>query len=245
MKIYMDIEQGSDAWKRLRIGIPTASNFGRIVTNKKGDLSAQAANYALRLVAERLLNETSDTSIPNPWVERGKEMEPQAVRQYEFQFDVVTVPVSFITTDDGLIGCSPDRLVAAGDQRVAAEIKCPSPAVQLGYLLNGLDDDYRPQVQGQLYVAELDRVDLFSYHPQMPAALVQTHRDDAYLAKLSAALRQFVALLDDMHQRALKLGAFQPTARATTPSEIREIADINREFRVENERRFVKEGWTG
>lgn len=243
MKIYLEVQQGTDAWHALRLGKPTASNFAKIVTKKKADLSAQAADYALRLVAERLLNQTAAESFDGPWLERGKEMEPLAVRQYEFQHDVVTVPVGFITTDDGRIGCSPDRLVA-GKERVALEIKCPSQHVHLGYLLNGVDEEYKPQVQGQIFVAELDRAELYAFHPQMPPALVRTPRDAEYIAKLSAALRQFVDVLDDMHRRALAIGAFQPMARATTPGEIREVSDINDEFRRENERRFVKEGFT-
>jgi hypothetical protein len=107
-----------------------------------------------------------------------------------------------------------------------------------------VDDDYKPQVQGQIYVAELDRADLYSFHPQCPAALVQTARDGDYIAKLAAALRQFNDTLNDMHQRALKLGAFQPMPRATTPAEIREIADLDKEFRKENEKRFAEEGFT-
>lgn len=242
MKIYLDVEQGSDAWKALRLGIPTASSFNKIVTKKKAELSAQAADYALRLVAERLLNMTASESFEGPWLERGKELEPMAVRQYEFQREVVTVPVGFITTDDGRIGCSPDRLVAEKTARVALEVKCPSQHVHLGYLLDGVNEDYRPQVMGQLFVAELDRADLYSFHPQMPAALIHTPRDEDYIAKLRDALARFVDLLDDMHRRALAIGAFQPMARQA--GEIREVKDINDEFRKENERRFVKEGFT-
>lgn len=244
MKIYQDIAQGSDAWHKLRLGIPTASNFSKIVTKVKADLSAQAADYALRLVAERLLNQTTAETFDGPWMERGKELEPMAAKQYEFQHEVVTVPVGFITTDDGTLGCSPDRLVAHPSMKLALEIKCPSQHVHLGYLLNGVDDAYKPQVQGQILIAELDRADLYAYHPQMPAALVSTPRDEPYVAKLSAALRQFVVLLDEMHKRALALGAFQPMARASTPADIKEIADINREFRIANERLFVQEGFT-
>lgn len=247
MKIYTGVEQGSEAWLALRIGIPTASMFGKIVTTKKAELSAQAHNYALRLVAERLLNTPATLfggDFSGPWMERGRELEPMAVKQYEFEHDVQTVPVAFITTDDGRLGCSPDRLVVS-KQRIGLEIKSPSPQVHLGYLLDGLDDDHKPQIQGQLLVGELDRVDLYSYNPAMPPALIQTVRDEPYAAKLQAALLRFADILDDMTTRARAIGAFQPTARATTPSEIREIADINREFRVENERRFVKEGWTG
>ena len=244
MKLYMDVAQGSEAWKALRLGRPTASNFHKVVTNKKCQLSAQAADYALRLVAERLLNMTASESFEGPWLERGKELEPMAVKQYEFQFDVVTVPVGFITTDDGRIGCSPDRLVADPTRKIGLEIKCPSQHVHLGYLLNGVNEDYKPQVMGQLLVAELDRADLYAFHPHCPPALIHTARDEDYIAKLKDALGQFVDLLDDMHARALAIGAFQPVARASTAGEIQEIADINAEFRKASERRFVKDGFT-
>ncbi len=246
MKIFTGIEQGSDAWHKLRLGIPTASQFHKIVTPKKAGLSAGAHEYALRLVAERLLNMSAAESLSGlQWMDRGKELEPMAVRQYEFQNEVVTVPVGFITTDDGTLGCSPDRLVVDGDvPKLALEVKCPSQHVHLGYLLDGTTDDYKPQVMGQILVAELDRADLYSYHPQMPPALIRTTRDEPYLEKLAAALRAFTDILADMSARAQALGAFQPVARAVTPSEIREIDDLQREFRKVNEARFVKEGFT-
>lgn len=244
MKIYQDVQQGTDAWHRLRLGIPTASNFAKIVTKVKADLSAQAADYALRLVAERLLNQTAAESFEGPWLERGRELEPMAVKQFEFVHEVVTVPVGFITTDDGTMGCSPDRLVADPSRKWALEVKCPSQHVHLGYLLNGVGADHKPQVQGQILIAELDRADLYSFHPLMPEALVTTTRDEPYIAKLSAALKQFNATLHDMHQRALKLGAFQPMSRIGSSGEVKEITDINAAFRIENERRFVKEGFT-
>jgi hypothetical protein len=243
LKIYTGVAQGSDDWLHLRRGIPTASNFHRVVTKKKADLSAQAADYALRLVAERLLNMTTESSFQNQWMERGKDLESFAVKQYEFQHDLQTVPVSFITTDDGTIGCSPDRLVVS-DQRIAVEIKCPSPHVHLGYLLDGVTDDYKPQVQGQILVAELERADLYAFHPHCPPVLIQTKPEPEYIAKLSDALKSFATLLDEMTERAKKLGAFQPLRRVTTPGMVREVTDINDELRRENERRFVKEGFT-
>jgi hypothetical protein len=129
-----------------------------------------------------------------------------------------------------------------GDQRIAVEIKCPSPHVQLGYLLDGVTDDYRPQVMGQILIGELERADLYAFHPQCPPALIQTGRDDEYLKKLADALGAFNGTLADMFERAKKLGAFQPVPRVA--SEVREVTDINKEFRKETERRFVKEGFT-
>lgn len=243
MKIYADVVQGTEQWLDLRKGIPTASEFHRIVTPKKCELSKGAVDYALRLVAERLLNQPAGQVIENPWVERGKELEPMAVRQYEFQYDAVTYPVGFITTDDGSIGCSPDRLVLGG-ARVALEIKCPSPHVHLGYLLNGTDDDYKPQVQGQIYVAELDRAELYSFHPQMPPARIQNTRDDPYVAKLADALARFNENLRGLLERALALGVFQAAPRPVAKAEAVELADLERHFRSETRLRLEKEGFT-
>jgi len=241
VKIY-DVTQGSEAWLHLRLGIPTASNFHKIVTPKKCELSKGAIDYALRLVAERLLNATSESSIQNPWVERGKDLEPMAVQQYEFTHDVQTVPVGFITTDDGTAGCSPDRLVV-GDAKVALEIKCPSPHVHLGYLLHGTDDDYKPQVQGQILVAELDRAELYSFHERMPPALIRNTRDEEYVARLAAALQRFNENVLVMLDRARALGVYQPMPRAVTPAEAVEMADLARRLRFESELRMQKEGF--
>jgi hypothetical protein len=245
VKIYADVLQGSDQWHALRLGIPTASAFDKIVTAKRCDLSAGAHAYALRLVAERLLNQpTAQTGgdFSGPWMERGKELEPDAVRMYEWQYEAKTFPVGFITTDDGRIGCSPDRLVLGG--KVALEIKCPSPQVHLGYLLDGTADEYRPQVQGQILVAELERAELFAYHPQMPPAHIVNKPDAEYQAKLHSALSKFVDLLDEMQAKAIAIGAFQPIARATTPVETIEMAEIAAAFKAETAMKMAKEGFT-
>lgn len=243
MKLYVDVEQGSEQWLALRAGIPTASNFDKIVTPKKCELSKGATDYALRLCAEKLLNAPLGQVIENPWMERGKELESFAVRQYEWQREVDTFPVGFITTDDGRIGCSPDRLVL-GKERAAVEIKCPSPHVHLGYLLNGTNDDYKPQVQGQILVAELEWAHLYSYHPQMPPALIETAPDPDYIEKLSDALSRFVDMLAGMFERAKEMGAYQPTPRAVTPAEALDVETANRRFREEAERRMLAAGFS-
>ena len=50
MQIH-DVEQHSDAWYSLRAGMPTASEFSKIVTSK-GEASKSAAVYARTLAAE-------------------------------------------------------------------------------------------------------------------------------------------------------------------------------------------------
>lgn len=242
MKIYL-MEQRSDAWRQARLGIPTASNFHKIVTPKKCELSKGATDYALRLCAERLLNMTSESSIDNPWMERGIALEADAVRQFEFQYDVATVPVGFVTNDEGSIGCSPDRLVVS-DKRIAVEIKTPAPHVHLGYLLFSTDDAYLPQVMGQIFVAELDRAILYSFNPQAPPAAIEHAPDKPYIEKLAEALKRFNTNLFEMERRARALGVYQPMPRVVTPVEAVEAADLARHFKHESAMRMQREGFT-
>ena len=187
--IVHDVEQGSEAWLKLRLGIPTASDFHKIVT-PTGKLSAQSKAYANRLIAESLLGYPLDSLDGLPCIERGKDLEAEAVRLYEFTTGNTADVVGFCTTDDGQIGASPDRLVGECGQ---LEIKCPSPQTHVGYLRDGIDTAYMPQIQGQMAVTGRKWCDFFSYHPSMPPVRVRVERDETYIEKLSEALAAFNA----------------------------------------------------
>lgn len=212
MKIDLTIQQGSEAWETARLGIPTASQFHRVVTPVKCELSAQRKDYALKLVAERLLRVPVKSDASTEFMEHGKEFEPWAVKTYETENGVTTVPVGFITTDDGRLGCSPDRLVT-GDKsapKLGLEVKCPSFWVHLKHHIYGPGDNYKPQVMGQIYVGEFDRIDFYSYHPQSERPLtLGTYRDEPYIKTLSAALRDFADELDALTEKARALGIHQ------------------------------------
>ncbi len=211
--IIVDCIQGSDAWIKARLGIPTASEFHKIVTPAKGDLSKQSRGYAHQLVAEILLGEPCGTNIENmEWVARGRLLEPMAAQQYEFANDVETRAVGFITTDCGRIGCSPDRLVVG--VRGLLEIKACAPGTHMGYILDGVGESYRPQVQGQLAVAEAEWCDLLAYHPALPPVTIRTTRDEPYIAKMRAALAEFLDMRDSMLERARSSGFFNPVKEA-------------------------------
>lgn len=206
MKIHRDIAQGSQDWFAARRGIPTASEFHLVVTPTRGDLSKSARKYAYRLLAERLLNFTTQTLEGQHWIERGKDLEPMAVNQFELVLGIETEPVGLIVTDDGALAASPDRLVIGRPE--AVEIKCPAPHTHIGYLLDGPSDDYRPQVQGQLLVGKLELVHFYSYSERMPPCLVSTPRDEPYIEKLSTTLGQFGEMLAQLEERARSLGMF-------------------------------------
>jgi YqaJ-like viral recombinase domain len=216
---FYNVAQGSDEWYRLRIGRPTSSQFHRIVT-PKGEPSKQAMAYLYRLVAERLLNETLDDDIGFvSYVRDGKEREPQAVQLFNFTNEVQLEPGGFITTDDGRLGASPDRVLKGMKEGV--EVKCPAPQTQIKYLLDGPGDDYRAQVQGHLLVADaFQAVHFYTFHPQMPPFHKVTLPDRHYQVALRSALSAFCDALDIMHERAKSLGAYAVTRRAVTPAEL-------------------------
>jgi hypothetical protein len=193
VKIH-NVEQLSPEWHRLRLSIPTTSEFKRIVT-PTGKLSAQATGYLHRLLAEWILGrELDEDALETKWMERGRALEPEAVASYEFETERITETVGFITSDDGLIGCSPDRLIVG--EPGLLEIKCPAPQTHVGYMLRRtVDKDYWPQIMGQLYVTGREWVDIQSYHPGLPSVIIRVARDEEYIAKLADALRDFTALM--------------------------------------------------
>lgn len=209
MRVY-HVPQGSPEWAALRLGRPTASEFARIVT-PTGKLSEQARTYAHLLVAEELLGRSLVSLDELEWVARGKELEPEAARLYEFEKDMDTEPIGFITTDDGRFGASPDRLVGRDG---LLEIKCPAPQTHVGYLIDGFSKKYAPQVQGQLLVSEREWTDWMSYHPEMPSKLVRVYRDEPYIALLRQALEIFCNMKDAMLEQARSSGLTPYTGRA-------------------------------
>ena len=196
--IVHDVLQGTPAWLKLRLGIPTASSFHKIITPVTGAPSKQAEAYRYELLAElaagRPLEALTD-KYNLPWLVRGNALEDQAVRFYAFQKDIEPVKVGFCTTDDGRIGASPDRMV--GD-RGLAEFKCPAPQTQIKYLLYGkLEDAYRPQLQGQLYVTERDWNDICAFSEDLESVIIRVERDDEYIAKLAGLLNEFCDKLSE------------------------------------------------
>ena len=230
MSKFYQIEQGSVGWYTMRLGIPTASSFAKIIT-PKGEKSKQARKYQYRLIAERLIKESQDDQLGYvKWVERGTELQDPAAAMFEFTHESRLEPGGFVTTDDGRIGCSPDRLLAGGRQ--ALEIKAPAPWTQIGYLLDGPGDDYRPQVQGQLYVGGFEAVHFYSYHPQMPPFEHVTLPDRGFQRLLQSTLAYFVDELDTLTERARSLGAYAVLNRPQTPADAAYQAEEDEPLRL-------------
>ena len=109
--IVLEHDQGSVEWIQARLGIPTASEFHRIIT-PTGKLSASRDGYMAELLAEWALGEPVTEFGGNDWTERGKALEPDARACYAFQADCEPQTVGFVLrNDDRMCGASPDALV--------------------------------------------------------------------------------------------------------------------------------------
>lgn len=190
MKIH-DVEQGTPEWLQLRLGIPTASQFDRLLTPKTWKPAAARFKYRAELLAEWLLGYPIDNGS-SQFMERGTGMEAEARRWYEFERGITVTRVGFLTRDDGLVGGSPDALV--GEDGVL-EIKCPG-AVQHVLSMLGEEPDYIGQCQGLMYLTGRRWVDFLSYNPVLPPVLKRVERDEDYVTALAAVIDSFIAGLE-------------------------------------------------
>lgn len=210
MAKHLSLDQGSVEWLQARLGIPTASEIHKIITST-GMPSKQSKAYAYRLVAERLLGRTLVNLSYIDAIASGKQLEPEAISLYEFDRGVDTIKAGFVTTDDGQVGCSPDRLVG---QRGLLECKSPLPQTHISYLLDGFGGAYHCQRQCQLFVTEREYLDMMSYCRELPPVIVRYRRDEVFIAMLSLALEKFCSMLHEMTFRAVALGAVVKPKRA-------------------------------
>lgn len=205
--IYHDVSQGSPEWHMLRMGIPTSSDFGKIITPKTMKLSAQADEYADAKIAEIMTGETQGIQVPTYHMERGTLLEAEARESYEFINNVTVERGGFITDDKGHFGCSPDFRVGNDG---CGEIKCLMPKNHVTYLIKQeIAPEHKPQVFGQLHIGEFEWCDWTMYHPDLPRMDIRTYRDETYIKALADCLEQF---RDIMGEKIIKLqsrGHFQ------------------------------------
>ena len=184
--------QGSDEWLQSRLGKPTASNFGKLITpTGKGSTSAEA--YINELIAQRITGELPEF-YTNSAMERGNELEPAAKDLYEFTTGFEVVEVGLCLHDEFECGASPDGLI---DDDGGIEIKCPLPHTHVAYLRDGnMPLKYVPQIQGCLWITQREWWDFMSYHPSMEDLVVRVYRYEAYIKKLADAVIRAVEIIE-------------------------------------------------
>jgi len=198
--IIENFEQGSHEWIQARLGIPTASEFSKIVTSR-GAPSDSVGDYMNTLLAEWYTQKAVDDFISN-WMKRGNELEPDAANEYAWRRDVDPEKVGICYLDERkLIACSPDRLVCTNG---LLEIKCPKASTMVKYLLaKRVPSQYIPQIQGQLWITGREWCDFMAYHPDFDDPLIiRVERNEFLINRISEAVNSFV---DEMLEKRAKL----------------------------------------
>jgi putative phage-type endonuclease len=190
--------QGSEAWRRERIGKVTASRVADLMAKTKSGWGASRKNYMAELIAERLTGVPAESYMSTA-MQHGVDAESQARAAYEFFCDVQVERVGFI--EHPLLkmsGASPDGFVL-GDGLV--ELKCPNTATHIETILTReIPSKYITQMQFQMACTGRAWCDFVSFDPRMPEHLrLFTKRvlaDVPYITDLEREVRAFLAEVD-------------------------------------------------
>lgn len=200
--IEVNCQQYDPAWWESRRGLPTASEFHRIITPAKADYAeSKADTYIAEIVATALgwKKSSPDTEDTN----RGRTLEDQALRWLSFRHGIKSRKVGFLLADDLESGSSPDAMVAGSV--VPVEVKAPDLHTLIGWKMEGgLPEKHRAQCHGHMWVTGADACIFVGYaiHPSVDNMMIEVKRD-GYTDKLGKALERFTKRLREAEEIAL------------------------------------------
>lgn len=163
--------------------------------------SLQARNDYMLELANEILTETldDDAEFSSFWMDRGKRLEPEARKWYEFITGNEVKEAGLIYLNKRRrIGASVDGLI--GDDG-NAEIKCLKRFNHTRILLSDeVPQDYLDQIQGQMLVTGRPWCDFIAYHPgaYIEGYIQRVERNENYIKYLHFRLAQFIEELDEI-----------------------------------------------
>lgn len=197
-----DCEQGSSDWLRCRLGLPTASRFGDVLSKGKGATESLTRARYLRTLAAEIITGEPGEEFSTPAIERGKAMEAEARRTYAFVYDATPELIGFVK--NGRAGCSPDALLGKNG---LLEIKTKRGDILIEALLKDeVPPEHMPQIQGALWVTEREFCDLVCYWPGLPLFVKKVPRNEKYIGLLAAQVSRFCEELDAIVDRVKRYG---------------------------------------
>lgn len=179
--IVITREQRTHEWYAARMGLPTASEFGSIITPKKGEYATAAETYICDLIDEMKRPEEhgAEAWAGNRHTQRGTMMEPEALGVYEFDTGHRLRHVGLVLSDCRRFGCSPDAL--AGDDGLV-QAKAPDGPTFVSWWrawkrTGSMPDAYKAQVHGELIVTGRQWSDFLAYCPGYDPLVIRVTPD--------------------------------------------------------------------
>lgn len=190
--IIHDVQQNTDEWLALRLGIVTASTVHSLITAKTVQVASNIESRSLlrTLVAERV-NGWGDDNFQSYDMMMGHVNEPIACDLYAEHFGVEVNQCGFMVREfrDFAMGFSPDRLVSDDG---LLEVKSRKPKEHLATILSGeVPPENLAQLHGGLLVSGRSWVDYVSICPGMPLYVIRVLPDKKWREAIINALEAF------------------------------------------------------
>ena len=176
MKIHK-MKQLSDEWFEIRKGKMTASHAQAIGNCGKG-----LDTYILQIMSD-YYEITPEEKYTNSQLERGLDLEGQAVEIYEMMHNVKVERPGFIERDK-YSGVSPDGLIG---EPGGLEVKCHNNLKHFKLLLDGkIESGYIWQMQMGLFITGREWWDYMAYNPNF--------KESVFIKRITPDLKMFEML---------------------------------------------------
>jgi hypothetical protein len=202
----INVEQGTNQWFQVRMGIPTVSMFKSIMAKgrAKGSYGAARRTYMLQLLAERISGRVTP-HWTNEHTARGHEDEPKARYSYGFESGNKVEQVGFVMDDELGAGFSPDGLVGTDG---IIEIKSKLGHLHLAVMLDDcVPKDHIHQCQGGLLVTGRKWCDFVSYSDGLPLYVKRVERDEEMIGEMRQSIMDFNTELTVLESKIRKLNS--------------------------------------
>lgn len=186
MKLRFDIEQNTDEWLALKVGMFSASTAADLLMDKS------AVGYKKlidKIIEERITGQPSESKSfsGNAFTDRGHEFEPIARNDFELKNLTEVKTIGVIELDEWTL-CSPDGLI---DDDGLWQAKCPIFNTQREYLRKmKVPGNYYKQMQFELFVSGRKYNIFYSYHPSLPPVEIKVERDEVMIAQIKQRLSE-------------------------------------------------------
>lgn len=200
LKIYEELEQGTDEWLEARRGILTASEMKLIITPKfKLADNDKSRAHVYEIAAQRISKYVEPHYVSDDML-RGEAGEIEARNYYANKYGAVE-QVGFMTEDKFgyTLGYSPDGLVGTDG---LIEIKSPRQKTQIETIANDMmPEEHMAQVQTGLLVSGRKWCDFISYHGGLHLYVKRIYPDPEIQAVLIEASERFEQNVIDCVER--------------------------------------------
>ena len=205
MKLYENIEQGSDLWLSLRAGKTTASRCKDARDRlKNGNPSAKMTGYAAQVAVERIAGKPIDQVFQNWQMKEGQIQESECRIAYEAITGNLVEEVGAIATDDDAFLYSPDGIVGTDG---LIEIKSLFSADRMVNIVGGGDvSDFIDQCNFGLWLTGRQWIDLCIWVPALSSigrelTIRRITRDESAIEALEADLMSFSKLVSEFENK--------------------------------------------